>query len=241
MNIKLNHRVSLLWLTLFAISMGFLESAVVIYLREILYPSGFKFPLVPISNKLALAELLREAATLFMLMSVGWLSGRTKFEKFTLFLYSFAIWDIFYYVFLKLLINWPESLLSWDILFLIPVTWTGPVIAPVISSLSMIVLAMLSVLFINLGRSVYLNSAEWVILVGGAIFQLFSFIWDYSKYVLHFYSLKELWNIHIDKALYSLSIHYVPVAFNWSLFLLGETLILTSIFLFSRRNYRREN
>jgi membrane protein implicated in regulation of membrane protease activity len=53
----------------------------------------------------------------------------------------FAIWDIFYYIFLWLLIGWPESFFTWDILFLLPVTWVGPVLAPVINSLTMIVLA----------------------------------------------------------------------------------------------------
>ena len=59
-----------------------------------------------------------------------WLAG---------FMISFGVWDIFYYVFLRLLIGWPESLMTWDLLFLLPVPWVGPVIAPVLVSLSMIV------------------------------------------------------------------------------------------------------
>ncbi|MBN2481771.1 MAG: hypothetical protein JXB19_08530, partial [Bacteroidales bacterium] len=127
-----------IWLTLFSIAMGFMESAVVVYIREISYPEGFDFPLVPMDNTLEVTEILREAATMIMLLAAGYLGGRTLSERFTWFLYCFAIWDIFYYVFLKLLLGWPASFMTWDILFLIPVAWTGPVITPVIISLTMI-------------------------------------------------------------------------------------------------------
>ncbi len=78
-----------------------------------------------------------------MLASVGIAAERNNIQRFTYFIISFAVWDIFYYVFLKLFLNWPESLLTWNILFLIPVTWVGPVIAPVILSALMIVLGLM--------------------------------------------------------------------------------------------------
>ena len=106
--------------TILSIAMGFLECAVVIYMREILYPGGFEFPLAAIEGDLALTEILREAATMVMLLAIGLMAGRNRSERFAWFLYSFAVWDIFYYVFLKILIGWPSSLLTWDILFLIP-------------------------------------------------------------------------------------------------------------------------
>src|SRR5450759_349753 len=185
--------VRLIWLTAFAVAMGFLETSVVIYLRDILYPNGFTFPLAPISEKLATIELLREAATLVMLLAVGWMTGRTKLEKFVLFLYAFAIWDIFYYISLKMLINWPESLMTWDILFLIPVTWTGPVLSPVISSVNMIILALVVVHFTNLNKTILVSRLEWLLLLAGAILQFFSFIWDYTRFTLQHFSLGELW------------------------------------------------
>ncbi len=132
-----------LWISIFAVAMGYLESAVVVYLRKIYYPDGFKFPLQAIDKQTGLIEMFRELATLIMLAGAGILAGRTRTEKFGFFIFCFAVWDIFYYVFLKLLLNWPESLMTWDILFLIPVTWVGPVIGPVINSLTMIVLAFL--------------------------------------------------------------------------------------------------
>ena len=90
---------TILWLTIFGIAMGFLETAVVIYLRRIYYPDGFKFPLVEIENGILSVEILREVATIIMLFAIGFLAGKTKLQRFAFFIYSFAIWDIFYYVF----------------------------------------------------------------------------------------------------------------------------------------------
>ena len=128
-------------LTVFALAMAFLETAVVIYLRELYYPEGFDFPLKMMDFSVGRTEFLREAATMIMILFIALLVGKTKLQKFAAFIFVFAIWDIFYYVFLKVMIGWPASLLTWDILFLIPVTWVGPVIAPVINSLMMILLA----------------------------------------------------------------------------------------------------
>src|SRR5580700_10847047 len=123
-------RTKIFWLTAFSIAMGFLEAAVVIYLRKMYYPNGFHFPLTVVEPDIGLTEFLREAATVIMLLAIGILTGKNTSQKFGIFLFCFAIWDIFYYVFLKMLIGWPASLLDWDILFLIPVPWVGPVLAP---------------------------------------------------------------------------------------------------------------
>jgi hypothetical protein len=98
-------KYTFIWLTFFSIAMGYLETSVVVYLRELYYPQGFDFPLAPISPSLAVTEFWREVATIVMLWGVGVLAGRSKTEKFALFLYSFAIWDIFYYIFLKILLT----------------------------------------------------------------------------------------------------------------------------------------
>src|SRR4051812_14084868 len=87
------------WLTLFSIAMGFLETAVVVYMRKLYYPGGFKFPLVPISPDIAATEFWREAATIIMLIGVGILAGKNAPQRLVFFLYAFAIWDLFYYVF----------------------------------------------------------------------------------------------------------------------------------------------
>jgi hypothetical protein len=91
-------------------------------------------------------ELAREAATLVMLLAVGGIAGRTRTTRLGYAAIAFGIWDILYYVFLKLISDWPKSLLDWDILFLIPLPWWGPVIAPVSIALLMIVWGTLVVL-----------------------------------------------------------------------------------------------
>ena len=74
------------WLTVFSISMAIIEAAIVIYLRDIYYPEGFAFPLKMIAKKHLTVEIVREAATIFMLISVGSLCGTRFWEKFSYFI-----------------------------------------------------------------------------------------------------------------------------------------------------------
>ncbi|HEY4798398.1 MAG TPA: hypothetical protein VII99_04895, partial [Bacteroidia bacterium] len=150
-----------IWISLFSIAMGFLESAVVVYLRAIYYPRGFDFPLTNMNSLIAFTELGREAATIIMLAGIGIITGKNPTQRFAWFLYCFAIWDIFYYIFLKVLLNWPDSLFTWDILFLIPFPWVGPVICPCIISISMIALALLLIYFNEKNHLLKVNSREW--------------------------------------------------------------------------------
>lgn len=123
---------------LFAAAFAFVESSVVVYLRQLFYPAGFAFPLKPMPPWLLVVELAREFATLVVLVAVGLIAGKARWQRFSYFMIAFGVWDIFYYVWLKLLLDWPATLLDWDILFLIPLPWIGPVIAPVLVSLMMI-------------------------------------------------------------------------------------------------------
>lgn len=125
-------------IVLFSIAMALLESAVVVYLRALYYPDGFNFPMKNISDTIGITELLRELATLVMLAGIGFIAGTNKNERWAWFMIAFGIWDIFYYVFLYLLIGWPVSLGDMDILFLIPWAWFGPVYAPVLVSMALI-------------------------------------------------------------------------------------------------------
>ena len=227
---------SLIWVTIFTIAMGFLESAVVVYMRALLYPHGFNFPMVPIPQNLVVTEILREAATLIMLIGIGVLAGKNKISRFAWFIYAFAIWDIFYYVFLKMLINWPESFMTWDILFMIPTVWIGPVIAPVIISLNMIFLGVIIVFFDSGKRKANPNVREWVLLIAGSIVLVVAFIWDYSSFLFKYYGVTQLWSVSSTDIL-KLSSHYSPVKFNWFLFILAELIILTGIGHYWKRNF----
>ncbi|MCX6296119.1 MAG: hypothetical protein NTX97_08630, partial [Bacteroidetes bacterium] len=160
---------TIIWLSIFSVAMGYLESSVVVYLRKIYYPEGFRFPLTPVSQDIAITEFWREVATITMLISTGIIAGKNSAQRFAFFIFSFAIWDIFYYVFLKLLLGWPESFFTWDILFLIPVPWVGPVMAPCIISLTMIVLTLLIICNQEKEEYIHINFIEWSFLVFGSI------------------------------------------------------------------------
>jgi hypothetical protein len=234
----MNLRNQFIWITIFAISMGFLESAVVVYLREILYPEGFRFPLSPIPASLAVTELFREAATMVMLVSIGVLAGRRFSTGFAWFIYTFAIWDIFYYVFLWLLLGWPETLLTWDVLFLIPTTWTGPVIAPVLLSLTMILLAVLIVVHARRGRETRLLPAEWGGLVLGSLVLIFGFVLDYSQHMLTHFTLTGMLDVKNPEVL-EVATRYIPLRFPWWIFGTGEIILLFVISLYARRMNRQ--
>ena len=133
---------------IFSIAFAYIESAVVVYLREIFYPDGFVFPLTDFGlgrlwKRLLLTEVGREFATIILIFTGAWLFGCNRRQRWAYFLIVFAIWDIFYYIWLKVLIGWPVSIMDWDILFLIPVVWASPVLAPVIVSFMLVVFAIL--------------------------------------------------------------------------------------------------
>jgi len=230
----------ILWLTVFSIAMGFMETAVVVYLREIYYPHGFNFPLAPIQPKIAVTEFLREAATIIMLAGIGILAGKNKMQRFAYFIYAFAIWDIFYYVFLKILLNWPESLFTWDILFLIPVPWVGPVLAPCIVSLTMIVLAMSIILLQEKGFEVFFRLKEYLSLILGSIIIIGSFLWDYLRTIYNANTSTQIWHVSSKQSLLTDMASYVPEAYNWWIFSIGEAMILYGIICFIIR-IKRDN
>ncbi|MBN8697888.1 MAG: hypothetical protein J0L87_15260 [Bacteroidetes bacterium] len=227
---------TLFWLTAFSIAMGFLETAVVVYLRKLYYPAGFDFPLVPVSNDIAVTEFFRELATIIMLVGVGIFAGRNGIQRFVFFLFSFAIWDIFYYIFLKILLDWPESLFTWDILFLIPVPWVGPVIAPCLLALSMIILTLLVVYFQEKGRYVHLSFMEILLLIMGSLTVILSFVWDYVMYLSKSDSGQQIWTLNSKAGMFEEVQQYVPETFNWPLFGIGQGIILLAIVVFYNRN-----
>jgi len=121
-------------LSTFSIAMAYLESAVIVYLREVYYPGNLTsiFPLKMMCPSNFAMELGREAAAIIMLLSVALLSGEKGWRKFYAFLYIFGLWDISYYAWLKIFIGWPSSIKDFDVLFLIPLPWFGPAYSPFI-------------------------------------------------------------------------------------------------------------
>jgi len=180
-----------LWIIAFALAMGYLESAVVVYLRELYYPEGFNFPMKEMSRILAVTELFREAATLIMILAVSVLAAENLLHRFAWFLVVFAVWDLAYYLFLKIILDWPSSLITNDILFLLPSIWMGPVLAPVINSLTMILLA--SVILYT-GKAylpvVRLSKFTWVLLITATFIVLIAYVKDFAAYASE-YSLSH--------------------------------------------------
>lgn len=214
-------RNKVLWLVAFSVAMGFLEAAVVVYLRELYYPNGFAFPLVVLTPEVGLVEILREAATLIMLVSLAALVGNNLSQRIACFLIAFAVWDIFYYVFLKVTLDWPASLLTWDILFLIPAPWVGPVLSPLISCVTMLGFAALILRLDERGARVSLHWIQWALITAGSTVTIISWLWDYLV-------LSGGLGETPEQALRILST-YVPTRFNWWVFGLGELLILAGI------------
>lgn len=213
---------------LFSISMAMLESAVVVYLRELYYPGGFEFPLKSMSDKIVLTELFREAATIIMLVSIGIFNGKTNASKFAWFIISFGIWDIFYYVFLYLLLGWPSGLFEMDILFLIPIPWFGPVIAPVLVSICLIAFGTIILEDEAKGFPMYPDLLEKAYLIIGCFTVLLSFTVDYIYFCI---------NNGLD--FMNNSMRYVPNDRYIMLFFLpGIALIILAIFRYHIRIQR---
>ena len=164
---------------LYAIAMAWVESAVVFYLRSMIdriepYQSN---PL-PIIGGFASVELPREFATLVMLFAVGFLAGRTWRARIGYAAIAFGVWDIFYYVFLKMMCGWPHSLLDWDILFLLPLPWWGPVLAPVLISLLMILWGTFASQFERTHPPALSNWRVWILNFAGVALALYVFMAD---------------------------------------------------------------
>jgi hypothetical protein len=196
-----------------AIAMAWLEAAVVMYLRFFIDRiDPYQLDPLPLIAELGEIELVREVATLVILFCVGWLAGRERYSRLGYFLIAFGLWDIFYYVFLRVMGGWPETILDWDILFLLPLPWWGPVLAPVLVSLLMIVFG--SLLSTAEGRLIRLAWWSWLAVIVGVFLALLVFMQE---------ALKALpASIETIRAI-------LPVDFNWWLFSLAIFLLAVPI------------
>ena len=140
-------------LAFFSVAMALLEAAVVVYMRRLYYPENplDLFPLRFLLTYDPSLEFAREVSTIVMLLSVAVLAERASLTRtFAAFVFSFGLWDLMYYAWLKLLIGWPRDWLEWDVLFLIPSIWLGPWICP----------ALIALLFTIWGSAVLLSRDE---------------------------------------------------------------------------------
>ena len=187
-------------LLLFGTAFGYLEAAVVSYLRVLHEPARQQFypgrptaelfPLLTLEQLQAsgreqqqtlVTEIGREAATIIMLVAVALGVSRNAGECMAALVVAFGTWDFTFYVFLKVLLGWPASLLTWDILFLIPVPWVGPVLAPVLVSLVMIGTGIWYLRAAERERPVRLGPGHWAGIIAGGVVIVVSFAEDYRN------------------------------------------------------------
>lgn len=194
------------WVGLFAIAMAYVESTTVVYIRRIYGISDLLLDIPPFDPVLAPIEIGRELATLVMLLSVGWAVGKTLQSRISFAFFIFGIWDIFYYIWLRVFIGWPNSLFSPDILFLIPLPWWGPIIAPVLIACLMVAGGILVVISEDKGRKIRFSVFDWITLIAGVLILLYSFMKD---------------ALAIMPADVETLAQLRPTSFNWPIYIIG--------------------
>lgn len=165
----------------FGVAMAYLESAVVVYLQRALgMQTGLLFPLQDPGavGEFAAIEVGREAATLVMLAAVGWLAGRSWPERLAWTAVAFGTWDIAYYAWLWVFVGWPPSPATWDLLFLIPLPWAGPVAAPVIVSVALVGFGLSAAHGLRAGRPVRIGPAQAATGLAGGAVVVVAFCWN---------------------------------------------------------------
>lgn len=177
-----------IWVAVFAIAFAYVESAVVVYLRRIYFEGSFEFPIATVwvngrhvLDALILVEMGREAATVVMLAAAGIIAGASALQRFCFFMIAFGIWDIFYYVWLWVILRWPESLMTWDLLFYIPLPWVGPVIAPVLIAATMTAAGSMLVVLAGKGTVIRWRWYDWAIEMGCGFLLVVAFCWDWRN------------------------------------------------------------
>lgn len=215
MNFFRHHPRRTAWTTVivFAIAMAWVESAVVFDLRtHVDRIEPYQPDPLPTVGVLGPIELVRELATLVMLFTVGRLAGTTWRSRVGYMFIAFGVWDICYYVFLKAMCDWPRTLMDWDLLFLLPLPWWGPVLAPVLIATLMILWGTSAVFFEQKVNCKWSNRRGWICsLIGGAL-ALFVFMTDTLKVA--------------DQGVPAIR-KVLPIYFNWPLFSIA--LLLMSV------------
>ena len=179
-----------IWVIIFGIAFAWVEGAVVVYLREIYFNGSFHFPIVVewkdgqyVVDDLMRIEFGREIATIIMLFTIGGIAGKNALQKFCFFMVAFGIWDVFYYIWLWVMTGWPESLVTWDLLFFVPLPWVGPVITPVLIALAMVVAGSLIIYYDEKRYLILWRWYDWVIELGCGLLMIVAFCWDWKNII----------------------------------------------------------
>jgi hypothetical protein len=217
------------WLTVvaFAIAMAWLEAATVYYLRAMVDRiEPYQPNPLPISGVLGQVELIRECATLVMLLTVGMLASQTWRRRLGYTALAFGVWDIFYYIFLRLICGWPRTVFDWDVLFLLPLPWWGPVLAPVSIAVLMIVLGSLTTQVTDRAPA---TSSTWI-------------VWGSSgigiALALYVFMADAIRTMHLGEEAIR---QVLPTSFDWARFCIALVLMAVPVAQFGwRRRSRRQ-
>jgi hypothetical protein len=214
MLLHLKARRTWLLVVAFAAAMAWVEAACVYYIRAMVDRlEPYQTNPLPMHGVLGPVELVREAATLVMLLTVGGIAGRTRTTRLGYAAVAFGVWDICYYLFLKIICDWPKSLFDWDILFLIPLPWWGPVIAPVSIAVLMILWGTLVTLDAVRDTVTAPTSPWWRFGALGTVLALYVFMAD------SFHAVSQ--GVNVPTVL--------PTVFNWPLFALAVTFMAAPV------------
>ena len=220
----MRHRSLILWLTVYAICMANVEASLVVHLRTIYYPGNPVeiFPLSLLSHRDLFIELFRELATILMIFSVAVLSVREKHRQLGAFLFVFGLWDLFYYLWLKIIIGWPVRWLEWDVLFLIPWPWLAPWIT---AALIAVIMVAGGFRMLMLDAKSEMSGPGLVLLIAGILISLISL-------------LLPAWPLLVNgEAAFR---GYMPKGFPWILYVTGYLLMAVGLWTVIRGNTSRE-
>jgi hypothetical protein len=212
--VNTSNRSTVIWLVVYAAAMAWVEAALVVYLRRLYYPDDplVMFPLRIWPMRDLLMELVREAATLAMILAVSLLAVRGRVRRTAAFLLVFGIWDLCYYLWLKVALGWPVSWTEWDVLFLIPWPWLAPWLTPAAAAL---LFALWAAPVLAREEETIVPARSWVLGAAGLFLMLASFL------------APALPILGGDPALVAA---FVPGGFPWWLYLPGAALLAAGLF-----------
>ncbi len=209
---------SLVLVTIIACAMAYLEGVVMCFACLLYFPGGFTFPLTIVPAGMRTAELLRETATIVIFASVAILAGRNRWERTGWFFFAFGIWDIGFYLARKILSNWPSDLFAWDLLFLVPVVWVAPVIAPLLNACALslfgLLLTRISVTHMN-GRRKY---CFIILFITGAFFSVAAYTFEYLRFIVTRIPIADLFMPGKMSSVIAANAEFIPRHFPWALF-----------------------
>lgn len=201
-------KIRLISVGLFAIAMGLLEAICVVYIRKIIFPPDGIITNTPISDFNFTLEAIRESMTIIMLTTTSILAAFNWRTRLAMFFLAFGLWDIFYYVGLKIFLAWPASIMDWDTLFLIPVAWYSPVLIPVLISIYFIIGSIFIILHEGNGTKLK--------------FSFSAVLLQFLGFTVWFYSFIK------DSAMISEN-GYTNIEYSWALFFLGLMFGISSL------------